>query len=45
MRGLEELGRVRLSTNFYFRDFLYSEIADFYGIPNIPAQPDLAIHK
>lgn len=43
MQGLEELGRVRLSANFYFRDFLYSEIANFYGIPNIPDDPDLAI--
>ena len=43
MRGLEELGRVRLSANFYFRDFLYSEIANFYGIPNIPEHPDVAI--
>ena len=43
MRGLEDLGRVRLSANFYLRDFLYSEIANFYGIPNIPEQPDLAI--
>lgn len=43
MRGLEDLGRVRLSQNFYFRDFLYSEIADFYGIPNIPDNPELAI--
>lgn len=29
---LEELGRVRLSTNFFMRDFLYSEIANFYQI-------------
>jgi hypothetical protein len=43
MRGLEELGRVRLSPNFFMRDFLYSEIADFYGVPNIPDYPDLAI--
>ena len=43
MRGLEQLGRVRLSPNFYMRDFLYSEIANFYGIPNIPHDPDLAI--
>jgi hypothetical protein len=43
MKGLEELGRVRLSKNFFFRDFLFSEIADFYGIPNIPEDPDLAI--
>jgi len=43
MRGLEELGRVRLSPNFYLRDFLYSEIANFYAISNIPEFPDLAI--
>ena len=43
MRGLEELGRVRLSPNLYMRDFLYSEIANFYTIPNIPEYPDLAI--
>ena len=43
MRGLEDFGRVRLSPNFYMRDFLYSEIADLYGIPNIPDDPDLAI--
>ena len=43
MRGLENLGRVRLSTNFFMRDFLHSEIANFYGIPNIPQFPDLAI--
>lgn len=42
MRGLEEVGRIRLSSNFYLRDFLYSEIANFYGIPNIPDNPDLA---
>jgi len=43
IRGLEELGRVRLSANFYMRDCLYSEIANFYGIPNFPENPDLAI--
>jgi hypothetical protein len=43
MKSLEELGRVRLSQNFYFRDFLMSEIANFYGLPNIPETPDLAI--
>lgn len=43
MWGLEALGRVRLSPNFYMREFLYSEIADFYGIPNIPDDPDLAV--
>lgn len=43
MKALEDLGRVRLSENFYMRDFLYSEISSFYGIPNIPHHPDLAI--
>jgi len=41
--ALEDLGRVRLSKSFYFRDFLYSEISNFYGKPNIPDDPDLAI--
>jgi len=43
MRGLEDFGRARLSANFFMRDFLYSEIADFYGVPNIPTDPGLAI--
>lgn len=43
MRALEALGRVRLSRSFYFRDFLYSEIAAFYRLANIPDDPDLAI--
>ncbi len=43
MKGLVELGRVRLSPSFFMRDFLYSEISVFYGIPNIPDNPDLAI--
>ena len=43
VRALEDLGRVRLSENFLMRDFLYSEVANLYGIPNIPDHPDLAI--
>lgn len=43
VEALEELGRTRLSPNFFMRDFLYSEIANFYGIPNIPDDPELAI--
>lgn len=39
----EELGRVRLSRNFFMRDFLYSEIAAWHGILNIPDHPDVAI--
>ena len=41
--SLETLGRVRLSKSFFMRDFLYSEIANFHKIPNIPEDPDLAI--
>ena len=41
--ALEELGRVRLSRHFTFRDFLYSEIGAFDGVQNIPDHPDLAI--
>lgn len=41
--ALEKLGRVRLSPNYFFRDFLYSEISNYHGIPNIPHHPDVAI--
>ena len=41
--ALEELGRVRLSRHFFMRNFLNSEIGNFYGVPNIPEDPDLAI--
>ncbi len=41
--SLEDLGRVRLSKHFQFRNFLYSEIGNFYGKPNIPEDPELAI--
>lgn len=43
MWSLETLGRVRLSRHFFMRDFLYSEIANFHGLQNIPVNPDLAI--
>ena len=43
MKALEKLGRVRLSEHFFMREMLYSEIANFHGIPNIPDDPDLAI--
>lgn len=45
MWSLETLGRVRLSRHFYMRDFLMSEISAFYGIPNVPDDPDLAIAR
>lgn len=43
VKALEELGRVRLSQNFYMRDFLHSEVAEIYRLPNIPDNPELAI--
>jgi hypothetical protein len=43
VRGAEELGRVRLSRNFFLREFLYSEIANIHGMTNMPNDPDLAI--
>jgi hypothetical protein len=43
VRSLEQLGRVRLSSSFFMRDFLHSEIAELYGISNIPDDPALAI--
>ena len=43
VKALEELGRVRLSKTFFMRDFLYSEIGNFHGIPNIPEHPDVAV--
>ena len=45
VKSLEELGRVRLSQNFFMRDFLYTEVSNFYGIPNIPEDPELAIEN
>lgn len=43
VKTLEDLGRVRLSPTFFMRDFLYSEIANHHGVPNVPENPDLAI--
>ena len=40
---LTKLGRVRLSRNFFMRDMLYSEVANYYGLSNVPDNPDLAI--
>lgn len=39
----DKLCRVRLSKSFYFRDFIASEIASYYGITNIPENPDIAV--
>lgn len=43
MWSLETLGRTRLSRYFFMRDFFYSEISAFHGIPNIPDNPDTMI--
>jgi hypothetical protein len=43
VRAVEELSRVRLSRSFFMRDFLYSDISNLHGIPNLPADPGLAI--
>lgn len=43
VKALEDLGRVRLSTHFFMRDFLYSEISQIEGIPNVPDYPERAI--
>lgn len=43
VKTLEDFGRIRLSKSFFMRDFLYSEISHFFGIRNIPEDPDLAI--
>lgn len=45
VEALEDLGRVRLSRNFFMRDFLYSEISNLYGVPNVPENPDLAVQN
>lgn len=42
---LEKLGRIRLSQHFYFRQFLHSEIATAFNIPNIPDNPAFAIEN
>lgn len=43
IKALNDLGRVQLSKSFFMREFLYSEIANFHGMPNIPEDPDLAV--
>lgn len=40
--ALDKFGRIRLSKNFFMRDFMYSEISNFYGQPNIPDDPKKA---
>jgi hypothetical protein len=41
--ALEALGRERLSQNFFMREFLYSEIANWHQLRNVPDHPDVAL--
>lgn len=41
--ALEDFGRERLSPSFFMRDFLYSEVSNHDGKPNIPDDPVLAL--
>lgn len=41
---LEDFGRTRLSQHFFMRDFLHSEIAAWYGLRNLPDDPQRAIY-
>ena len=41
--ALESFGRVRLSPNFFMRDFLHSEIAAWHQLRNVPDFPERAI--
>jgi len=43
LADLTELGRMRLSDNFFMREMLYSDVGNFYRIPNIPDDPELAV--
>lgn len=43
VRLTEDIGRTRLSETFFFRDFLYSEIATVTGLPNIPSDVGAAV--
>ena len=41
--ALDRFGRFRLSKHFFMRDFLYSEISNYYEVQNLPTNPDMAI--
>ncbi|MEM7520975.1 MAG: hypothetical protein AAF307_08045 [Pseudomonadota bacterium] len=45
MWSLETFGRQRLSRYFFMRDFMYSEINGFHGVPNVPENPDLVLEN
>lgn len=41
--GLDKLGRIPLSKHFHLREFLYSEVAIFHNIPNVPDRIEDAV--
>lgn len=41
--ALEDLGRQRLSRHFQMRNFMYTEIGNFFECANFPDNPDLAL--
>jgi hypothetical protein len=43
VRTAEEFGRTRLSSSFFMRDFLHSEIAAIEGFQNLPDDPTAAV--
>ena len=43
LSALDDLGRERLSRHYFMRDFLYSEISQVHGIPNVPENAELAV--
>ena len=43
MGQLKDFGRIRLSSHFFMRDMLYSEVASVHGIRNVPDKPRLAV--
>lgn len=45
MNALDDFGRERLSKHYFMRDFLYSEVAEVHGIPNVPNDAELAIRS
>jgi hypothetical protein len=43
VKRLEDLGRIRLSENFFLRDFLHSEISQCERVPNFPVNESLLV--
>ena len=42
-KALEDMGRIRLSENFFLREFLYSETAIAHSLVNVPDDLDTAV--